>query len=270
MQNSEPVVMTFSGHDPSGGAGLQADIEALASVGCRAATVATALTVQDTVNVRRVLPLDPDLVADQARTVLDDLPVAAFKIGLLGNTAVAAAIAGVLREHPRVPVVLDPVLAAGGGAALADDALLTAIRDLLARVTLATPNGVEARRLAGDPAAGLAVCARTLIGHGCRWVLVTGGHEPDSGVINRLFDAEGLQDSTTWPRLEATYHGSGCTLAAAAAGLLARGLTVREAVQGAQEYTWHALNHGYRPGRGQHLPQRFYWAAPGRARGAAP
>ena len=110
-----PAVLTFSGHDPSGGAGVQADIEALAAVGCRALTVVTALTVQDTRDVQRVEPVDPGLVEAQARTVLADLPVAAFKIGLLGSAGVAETVAAVLRDHPQHPVVLDPITAAGGG-----------------------------------------------------------------------------------------------------------------------------------------------------------
>ncbi len=258
----QPVVVTFSGHDPTGGAGVQADIEALASFGCHAAPVVTAITVQDTRDVRRVVPLDPELVAEPARAVLDDLPVAGFKIGLLGSAGVAGAIRGLLDAHPGLPVVLDPVTAAGGGTPLAGEAQVEAMRALLPRVTLLTPNGVEARRLAGHD--DLDACARQLREDGCTWVLVTGGHESGGEVVNRLYGPAGLADSRSWPRLPHVYHGSGCTLAAAAAGLLAHGRPVVEAVAEAQRYTWATLRHATHPGHGQHLPERLYWAPPTR------
>ncbi len=257
-----PAVLAFSGHDPGGGAGLQADIEALAGVGCRALTVATALTVQDTRDVRRVEPVDPELVEAQARAVLADMPVAAFKIGLLGSAEGAEAVAAVLRDHPDTPVVLDPITAAGGGTPLAGEALVAAMRGLLQRITLATPNSPEARRLAGRD--DLAASAAELQRLGCPWVLVTGTHESGDTITHRLHGPRGFSSRDTCPRLPHVYHGSGCTLAAAAAGLLARGYAVPDAVAAAQRYTWSALEHAARPGHGQHLPDRFFWAAPER------
>ena len=254
-----PVVMTFSGLDPSGGAGIQADIEALASVGCHAAPVATAITVQDTRDVSRVESIAPELVSAQARAVLADLPVAAFKIGLLGSAAVADTVRALLADHPDLPVVLDPITAAGGGAELAGEALLRAMRELLPRITVATPNSLEARHLAPD-GSELDACAAWLLARGCDWVLVTGTHEADDQVTNRLYGDAGLVDTLTWPRLDHDYHGSGCTLAAAIAGLLAHGQDPRSAVASAQAYAWESLSHGHRPGRGQHLPDRFFWA----------
>jgi hydroxymethylpyrimidine/phosphomethylpyrimidine kinase len=257
-----PAVLTFSGHDPSGGAGVQADIEALAAVGCRALTVVTALTVQDTRDVQRVEPVDPGLVEAQARTVLADLPVAAFKIGLLGSAGVAETVAAVLRDHPQHPVVLDPITAAGGGTPLAGAALVTAMRGLLQRTTLVTPNSVEARRLAGRD--NLADCAEELQRLGATWVLITGTHETGETVVHRLFGPEGYESQEACPRLAHVYHGSGCTLAAAVAGLLAWGVAVPEAVSTAQRYTWDALRHAAQPGHGQHLPDRLFWAPPER------
>ena len=258
-----PVVMTFSGLDPSGGAGIQADIEALASVGCHAAPVATAITVQDTRDVSRVEPIAPELVSAQARAVLADLPVAAFKIGLLGSAAVADTVKDLLADHPNIPAVLDPVTAAGGGAKIAGEALLRAMRELLPRITVVTPNSLEARQLAPDDD-GLDACAAWLLTQGCDWVLITGTHEADDQVTNRLYSEAGLVDARTWPRLDHDYHGSGCTLAAAAAGLLAHGQDPISAVASAQAYAWESLSHGHRPGHGQHLPNRFFWASPGR------
>ncbi|MBS0602844.1 MAG: hydroxymethylpyrimidine/phosphomethylpyrimidine kinase [Proteobacteria bacterium] len=255
-----PVVMTLAGNDPSGGAGLQADIEAIASMGCHAAPVVTALTVQDTCDVLAVVPIDPDLVYAQARTVLNDAPVAAIKIGLLGSPANAEIIAELLEDYPHIPLILDPVLAAGGGRDFDGDALADAIRrHLLARTTVLTPNSVEARRLA--PAADtLDACAQALLDTGCAHVLITGTHEATDAVVNRLYGDGRLLDSWTWERLPHDFHGSGCTLAAALAGLLAQGNELHAAVAQAQEYTWEALRGGYRIGAGQRIPNRLFWA----------
>ena len=145
-----PIVLSLAGHDPCGGAGIQADIEALAANGCRAATAVTCLTVQDTVNLQRMVPVAPALVEQQARAVLDDLPIAAVKIGLVAQTETVERIADLLAEYSHIPVVIDPVLTAGGGTELVDERLLAAIRTvLLPHATLLTPNTREARRLAG-------------------------------------------------------------------------------------------------------------------------
>lgn len=252
-----PVVLSIAGHDPCGGAGIQADIEAITAQGCMATTVITCLTVQDTKNVKQLIPLNRDLVADQARTLLADIPVQAFKIGLLGDVAIAEVVASLLADHPQIPVVLDPILAAGGGAKLADRALLEHIRSqLLPRTTVATPNSEEARRLAGEQS--LAASARGIIALGCDGVLITGGHESDRDVVNRLYRPDQEPIERNWPRLPGEYHGSGCTLAASLAALLAHGLPLEQAVAAAQTYTWNTLSHGYRPGRGQSIPCRFF------------
>ncbi len=255
-----PVVMTLAGNDPSGGAGIQADIEAIASMGCHAAPVITALTVQDTQDVHRMLPLDPELVFAQAHTLLGDVPVAAIKIGLIGSRQIAAMIAELLDDHRHIPVILDPVLAAGGGADLDGDTLARAIRELLLEhVTVLTPNSVEARRLAPE-ADTLDGCAMALLAHACEYVLITGTHEDTPEVCNTLYGRHGRLESWRWERLPHGYHGSGCTLASAIAGLIARGEDPQTAVRQAQEYTWEALRAGYRIGAGQHIPNRLFWA----------
>jgi hydroxymethylpyrimidine/phosphomethylpyrimidine kinase len=130
---------------------------------------------------------------------------------------------------------------------------------LLPHTTVATPNSIEARRLAlADAEADLTQCVRALIGYGCRYALVTGTHESSAQVVNRLFGAEGLVREDAWPRLPGEYHGSGCTLASAIAAFLARGLDVPAAVRAAQEYTWKSLQAGIAPGAGQRLPNRFF------------
>ena len=249
-----PVVLCFSGHDPSGGAGIQADIETLHRIGCHASTIITALTVQDTCNVTAVLPQPADRFMRQARTIMADLPIAAIKIGLLASAELARASADLIRELPGVPVVLDPVLAAGGGTDLAGDALLAAIRlDLLPLTTVVTPNSPESRRLTGERQ--LDACARRLLDLGCSNVLITGSHEDEVRVVNRLYQAEERRN-WDWDRLPHSYHGSGCTLASAVAGFLALGLSVPEAVYAAQAFTWRTLANGLSLGRGQHLPNR--------------
>lgn len=245
---------------------MQADILTLASMGCHPLSALTALTVQDTVGVAQVLPLDAEWVEDQARCVLEDMPVSVFKLGLLGSVEVIAAIAEVVADYPEVPLVFDPVLTSGRGDDLVTEDMIAAMRELLIpQTTVLTPNSLEARRLAqieGDenefPA--LEECARRLVELGSEYVLITGTHENTPEVINTLYRREGVVRIDAWQRLPGSYHGSGCTLASAIAATLANGLDIGEAVRDAQEYTWQALRSGYRPGMGQNIPDRLFWA----------
>jgi hydroxymethylpyrimidine/phosphomethylpyrimidine kinase len=262
MATHPPIALVFAATDPTGGAGLQADVLTLASHGCHPASVVTALTVQDTHGVRHVQAVEARWVDQQARALLEDLPVAAFKLGVLGSAENVAVIAAILAEHPDVPVVLDPVLASARGDVLASEATIAALRELLlARTTVLTPNSREARQLAGAPETfELAECAQRLISRGSAYVLITGTHEPGAEVVNTLYGAGGAVQVARWERLAGSYHGSGCTLASAIAAQLASGLQVPEAVRAAQAYTWRSLASGFRPGSGQALPDRFFWA----------
>jgi hydroxymethylpyrimidine/phosphomethylpyrimidine kinase len=260
-----PIVLTFAASDPSGGAGIQGDVLTLASMGCHPLSVVTAITVQDTLGVEGVQALDAEWVADQARCVLEDMPVDAFKIGVLGSVENIATIAEILSDYPDVPLVLDPVLASGRGDELATEEMAAALRDLLLpHTTIVTPNSLEARRLAAtddeEEAPPLDLCAQRLIEFGSRYVLVTGTHEATSQVVNTLYAKSGVVRSDAWPRLNGSFHGSGCTLASAIAAMLASGTEVAEAVREAQDYTWHTLEKAYRPGMGQFLPDRLFWA----------
>jgi hydroxymethylpyrimidine/phosphomethylpyrimidine kinase len=267
---SPPIVLSFAASDPTGGAGLQADILTLASLGCHPLSVVTAITVQDTAGVEGVLPIDAEWVADQARALLEDMPVAAFKLGMLGSVEIIAAIAEVISDYPDIPVVLDPVLASGRGDQFADEEMIEAmIGLLLPQTTLLTPNSLEARRLAqqlgevnGDARLdhGLAECAHLLINAGCEYVLVTGTHEAGLQVVNTLYGSHGTVRTDRWDRLPGSYHGSGCTLASAIAAHFASGVDVGEAVMGAQEFTWRTLAAGFRPGMGQFIPDRLFWS----------
>ena len=270
MPSLPPIVLTFAASDPTGGAGLQADLLTLASMGCHPLSVVTALTVQDTRGVDDLLAIDSDWVVDQARKVLEDMPVAAFKLGVLGSIENITAIAEIISDYPEVPVIMDPVLASGRGDALASEDMIIAMRELIVpQTTVLTPNSMEARRLAEededeeDP--GLDECATRLVSLGCEFVLITGTHENTAEVINTLYGEQGIVRSDRWKRLPGSFHGSGCTLASAIAATMANGLDVPEAVREAQEYTWQALAHGFRPGMGQHLPDRFFWAREGAA-----
>jgi hydroxymethylpyrimidine/phosphomethylpyrimidine kinase len=272
---SPPVVLTFAASDPSGGAGLQADLLTLASMGCHPLSVVTALTVQDTLGVEGVLPIDSEWVTDQARCLLEDMPVDAIKIGVLGSVENIAAIAEIVSDYPDVPLVLDPVLASGRGDELASDEMASVIRELLLpQTTILTPNSIEARRLAeydDEPEATLDRCGDRLVRLGCEYVLITGTHEATPQVVNTLYGKDGVVRADSWTRLPGGYHGSGCTLASAIAAMLANGLSAADAVREAQEYTWKTLQKAYRPGMGQFLPDRLFWAREGdEARGAEP
>jgi len=281
--------MCFSATDPTGGAGMQADLMTLSALGCHPLTVVTAVTVQDSAGVEEVVPMDDDLLVDQARVLLADMPVAAFKIGVMGSIENIAAIAEIISDYPDVPVVLDPVLSSGRGDELADEDMVIALQELLLPLTtVLTPNSLEARRLAqaddeddddGDDFADedddddtdedddgrrtvsptLEQCARQLIAAGCGHVLLTGTHESTARVANVLYGRSGVIRRDEWDRLPGSYHGSGCTLASALAAWLAHGLDVGEAAHAAQEYTWRTLQAGFRPGMGQHLPDRFFF-----------
>ncbi len=265
MSENPPIVLTFAGTDPSGGAGMQADILTIAAMGCHPLSVVTAVTVQDTSGVDDVLPIDAEWVVDQARAVLEDMPVAAFKIGLMGSVENIAAIAEVISDYPDIPLVLDPVLASGRGDDLASEDMVDALCELLVpQTTILTPNSIEARRLVsdeeGEESLSLDECARRILHMGCEYVIITGTHEHTPKVVNTLYGDRGQVRSDSWPRLPGIYHGSGCTLASAIAALLANGLSMAEAVKEAQEFTWQALQYGFRPGMGQHIPDRLFWA----------
>jgi len=261
-----PIVLAFAATDPTSGAGLQADLLTLCALGCHPLAVVTAITIQDTAGVDAVMAIDSDWVTDQARLVLEDMPVAAFKIGMLGSVENIAAIAEVVSDYPDVPLVLDPVLASGRGDELATEDMISAMRELLLpQTTILTPNSAEARRLVqdeGDESEDLALgsCAERLLGFGCEYVLITGSHENTPQVINTLYGSEGMIRADSWDRLPGSYHGSGCTLASAIAATLANGLALPEAVREAQEYTWQALAAAFRPGMGQYIPDRLFWA----------
>jgi hydroxymethylpyrimidine/phosphomethylpyrimidine kinase len=250
--SSSPQILFIGGHDPTGGAGLQADIETASSHGCRAYTLVTCLTAQDSRNIHAVYPQTERALLVQLECLLGDVQPDMVKLGLLGEAALARVLAAALKG---LPLVIDPILAAGGGKDLADQSLVDVVRaDLLPRATLATPNRAEARRLTGleDPRQA----AQALLQAGCGRVLLTGADETESGtVVNLLVGPEG-QREFAHPLLPHRYHGSGCTLAGACACNLALGMPMEAAVERALDWTWTTLQRADHPGKGQYLPDR--------------
>jgi hydroxymethylpyrimidine/phosphomethylpyrimidine kinase len=244
-----PCVLVFSGLDPSGGAGIQADIEAIAAQGAHALPIVTALTVQDNQRVHEVAPVDAGLLVRQAALLAESMPIRALKLGIPGNLANAEAIAGIVLllrvRHPALPVVLDPVLASGHGDPLARGDALSVLAPLLALATVVTPNLLEAAALGAVE-----------VPH----VLVTGGHGDGDEVVNRWYSREGGREGVRewrWPRLPGEFHGSGCTLASSLAARLALGDTMEQAFERAQRSCNQALADSYAIAHGQRIPRRI-------------
>ena len=260
-----PLVLVFAASDPTSGAGIQADLLTLASLGCHPLSALTAITVQDTVGVESVLPVAAETLERQARALLEDMQVAAFKVGVLGSVENVLAVAEIVSDYPDIPLILDPVLASGRGDEFSGEELISAMREmLLPQTTLLTPNAPEARRLAesdeDESEPSIDTCAERLIEMGAQYVLITGTHENTPQVVNTLYGANGVIRRDRWERLPGSYHGSGCTLASAIAGCVAGGASIADAVRDAQDYTWQTLANGFRPGMGQFIPDRFFWA----------
>lgn len=246
----------LSGLDPSGGAGIQADIQAITSIGAHPLPVLTCLTVQDTRNVYGAEPVSPDLIKQQLECLAQDTPIHAIKTGALGNAEVVEVLVEFVQKHSGVPLIVDPVIKAAGGGDLADDALVTAMKDkLFARAEMITPNGIELAQLGGsdDPAEA----ARNLLQTGCESVLATGGHGTGIHIINTLYNHAPEPMEWEVERVGSNeYHGTGCTLAAAIAAGRAMGLSPRAAISQAQNYVHRALLHALTVGQGQRVPDR--------------
>lgn len=241
-----PSVLVFAGLDPSGGAGLAADVLAIAAQGAHALPVATALTVQDNERVHAVQAVDAAFVLAQAQALIDSADIRAVKIGIPGSRANARAIAGLLRalrtRDPQLPIVLDPVLASGHGDALAEDDPVGIVNELLPLATVALPNEPEACAIGDFP---------------CAHLLLTGGHGEGNVVENRWYTHGQLVRRWRWARLPGAFHGSGCTLAASLAGRLAHGETMAAALGAAQAYCHDTLARAFAIAPGQRIPRRF-------------
>jgi hydroxymethylpyrimidine/phosphomethylpyrimidine kinase len=263
MIKSLPKVMTFSATDPTGGAGLQADILTISSLGCHPVSIATGFTVQDTIGVNKLIPIDSELVNDQARFILEDMEVDIFKLGLLGSKENITTIAEIISDYPDIPLIIDPVLASGRGDEFTDIEARNMMMELLfPESLLITPNSLEARQLTCNEEENsdlaIEVCADRFKEMGCENILITGTHENTENVINTLYNSSNQTIPYHWDRLPGSYHGSGCTLAAAISAYYALGLSIDGAVEEAQHFTWQTLKNGFKPGMGQLIPNRFF------------
>ncbi|MFW1857839.1 hydroxymethylpyrimidine/phosphomethylpyrimidine kinase [Acinetobacter defluvii] len=253
-----PTVLCFSGLDPSGGAGIQADIEAIGQSGAHAAIACTALTIQNSQRVFGFEATSKELLLAQANAIVGDLPIKAVKSGMLGTTDNIAALAEFLREHPDYLYVLDPVLVANSGGSLGNQAtLVKAFVELLPLATVLTPNTVELRALTGEQ--DLEKATAKLFEMGAKAVLVKGGHEDTPDYIRNALYIDGTMVSETkCPRLEGEYHGSGCSLASFIAGRLAQGDHLKQAVHHAETWLFGVLKNAETPVQGgQKIPKRF-------------
>lgn len=238
-------VLIIAGSDPSGGAGIQADIKTVTALGGYAATAITALTVQNTKGVSAVHPVAPDIIAAQIEAVMSDIGADAIKVGMIGDVEIAAVIETALTKYSGMPVVLDPVLMATSGDALAKDGVAAFIRDRLIPLTdVVTPNTAEAAALSGLEVAtrdGAVAAGEALVSLGAKAALVKGGHMSGDTVEDALVSAEGARIFSN-PRIDTTStHGTGCTLASAIAAGLAQGLALQTAVKRAVDYVHKAI-----------------------------
>jgi len=248
------VVMVIGGMDPSGGAGLCADIQTLSAMGCHAAPVVTAITVQNTVELRSFQSVEASLIEAQMRTVLDDLSPSVVKTGMLVNREIISVVSSVLGKHPEIKVIVDPVINSNNDERLSEGSLIVPLKKLLFPVaSIITPNILEARLLAGKEAAA-DDCAALLSECNC---MITGTHAESTKVINAYYQRGRKLREWIWPRLKFEYHGSGCTLASAIAAGVAHGLDMEQALEQAQQFVINSLWAGFRPGHGQHIPGRL-------------
>ena len=255
-------VLIIAGSDSGGGAGLQADIKAVTMLGAYAATAVTAITVQNTLGVSAVHPIPPEIIEAQGRAVLDDIGADAIKTGMLGDVATVALAARLIDSADGVPVVIDPVMIAKGGASLLDPGAIAAVRsEMVPRATLLTPNAPEAEALTGLPATStddLRRCGHALLEMGAKAVLMKGGHVSGDRVVDLLITQNG--ESTFEDARIDTVHtpGTGCTLASACAAGLAQGMDLTSAVARAWDYVHRAIEAAPGLGKG-HGPLDHAW-----------
>ena len=239
----ETAVLTIAGSDSCGGAGVQADLRTFAAYGIHGASVITAVTAQNTVEVRATQAISPALIASQLEAVLDDLPICAIKTGMLPDAAAIERVADILESRCcHIPLIVDPVLVATSGAALTIEDTVSALQNrLFPLAALVTPNLVEARILSGAGADTRATdLAARLLAHGCGAVLLKGGHGDSPMMVDRLMTAAG-ETSFEHPALPGDYHGTGCVLSSAIAAQMATGVGLEEAVRFAIEYVQSAI-----------------------------
>lgn len=260
FESTTPVMLSFSSHDPSGSSGIQADIECAASLGCHSAPIITALCAKDTCDTREILPVSPTLLIEQARAILEDMPVKAFKVGFTGSIENVEAIHTIVHDYPHIPLVLDPGAHVCGTKLVEAPGMLSAIQALLLPLaTVVTPDLEEAHELA-QQADTLDACAQEILESGCNYVLISGAVRTQVEYENHLYNRQGLIKTYRRQRLDIPAAGIGATLAASIACYLGHGLRTEEAILQGQNFTWHSLASSRRLGMGKYIPNRFFWA----------
>lgn len=265
-----PLILTFGVSDPVGAMGLQADLASFGALGCHGLSVTTGVLIADSARIEDSYDIDADWMVDQARLLLEDMPVAAFKVGALTSIEQVSAVAEIVSDYPDVPLILDPFLSALPDSGLADDDMLVAIRQILVpQATLLMLSHVELSRMAETWREGgddmLADDVAELTGSGCEYVLVTctgsTGAGADAVRTNTLFGAAAAAAAPAtyhWRQLPGPFVGAGSTMSGAIAALMAGGMDAPAAVQAAQEYTAGALAAARRFGMGKLVPNHFF------------
>ncbi|RJF97783.1 bifunctional hydroxymethylpyrimidine kinase/phosphomethylpyrimidine kinase [Noviherbaspirillum saxi] len=266
MQNqTSPLILTFGATDPAGAVGIQADLASFAAMGCHGLSVVTSILIADTARIEDVQVIDADWVADQARVILEDMPVAAFKIGAVASIENVSVIAEIVSDYPDIPLILDPFLTAMPDQGQDSEDMLIAVRELLIpQSTMLLASAVELSRLAEtwrDSSSEdlMAIDAMRIIEMGCEYLFLTGTSGDVHEVNNMLFDESGVLRNDAWPRLPGSFSGAGSTLSATIAAMLANGVDAPEAVFEAQEFTHAALSNAHRLGMGKLIPDRYFW-----------
>ena len=267
MQNQiSPLVLSFGSSDPLGAIGIQADLGSFAAMGCHGLTVITAILMGDTTQITDIEAIEAELLVEQARIILEDVPVAAFKLGTIGSIENVSAIAEIISDYPEIPLIFDPFasLIPDQGQD-SEDIYIAAAELIIPQTTLLIASVVEISRLAEtwrEPSTEdmLAIDVQRLIESGCEYVFVTGTAISNTEITNSLYNESGIIRHDAWNRLPGSFLGAGSTLSAAIAALVANGLAFPDAVLEAQEFTNAALAHAQRFGMGKLVPDRYFWA----------
>lgn len=257
--NSAPVIMSITNHDPSGSSGIQADIETTASLGCHCTSVISSLCAKDTQETKDIIPVDSSLVIEQARAILEDIPVKAIKIGFLGSVENIEAVHSILHDYNKIPVVLDPASRTHFNEHSEKTSMAQAIKNLLLPFTaVATLDLTDAYDLSHQSDT-LDACAQEILESGCQQLLITDTTRNPKEYENQLYSQSGLIRDFSWERIASLPYGCSATLSTAITCYIAHGLPLELAIEQGQQFSWHCLANSRRVGMGNHIPNRFYW-----------
>lgn len=249
-----PTALTIAGSDSGGGAGIQADLKSFAAVKVHGTSAITAITAQNTKEVRKTQDVNPEIIKSQVRAVVEDIGVDAAKTGMLHTSKIIKTVSSLIEEY-KFPVVTDPVMIAKSGATLLKKEAIGELKRLIPKTTIITPNRYEAEKLTGMSIQTLQDAknaAKKLVDRGCRGVIIKGGHlQTKIKSIDILYTKENGFNIFEKPRLETTTdHGTGCSFSASIAGYLAKGYSLPKAVRNAKNLVWHAIKYGFSLGEG--------------------